>query len=87
MDWQDYLWLEIYLRHLNSIMTYNEMMRIRKNVKLNRTNLNEEEKIQQHNQRKFDDIYIRYYIGYGYSYSRIADDYRLEFFVVWNLFI
>ena len=56
-------------------MTYNEMIQIQKNVKLNRTNLNEVEQIQQHNQRKFDDIYIRYYIGSGYAYSRIADDY------------
>ena len=55
------------------------MIQIRKNVKLNKANLNEEDKMEQHNQRKFDDIYNRYYIGAGYTCSRIADDYLLEF--------
>ena len=62
-------------------MTYNEMIQIRKNVKLNKANLNEEDKMEQHNQRKFDDIYNRYYIGAGYTCSRIAVDYLLEFIV------
>ena len=65
-------------------MTYNEMIQIRKNVKLNKANLNEEDKMEQHNQRKFDDIYNRYYIVFGYTCSRIADDYRLEFWLFVN---
>ena len=55
------------------------MIQIRKNVKLNKANLNEEDKMEQHNQRKFDDIYNRYYIGSCYAGSRIADDYYQEF--------
>ena len=50
-------------------MTYNEMIQIRKNAKLNKANLNEEDKMVQHNQRKFDDIYNGYYIGCGYTCS------------------
>ena len=60
-------------------MTYNAMIQIRKNVKLNKTNLSNEDKMEHHNQRKFEDIYNRYYIGSAYAGSRIADDYRLEF--------
>ena len=62
-------------------MTYNEMIQTRKNVKLNKTNLNEEYEMEQHNQRKFDDIYNRYYIGAGYTCSRSAVDYLLEFYL------